>query len=182
MSTSIVSSITPTTNVVAVARNCRNGGARVGITSASRTRSRGSVVVLAAAAVAGKTNGEDGDVNNNNDTALLSSDVGASGGVGVGVVTTGRRRAGLAAVTAAAGLAAIVSPTAVPPAFAGAAAKLDAVVELTPENFAREVEGANAGMGGSTSITALFGFIQSLTFAIKAFRPLYIQYNTRCSG
>lgn len=54
------------------------------------------------------------------------------------------RRAGLAAVTAAAGLAAVAS-RAPPPAFASAAATLDAVVELTPDNFKSEVEAPGSG-------------------------------------
>ena len=54
------------------------------------------------------------------------------------------RRAGLAAVTAAAGLATVAS-RAPPPAFAAAAATLDAVVELTPDNFKSEVEAPGSG-------------------------------------
>ena len=93
------------------------------------SRSKRSAVVVLAATTTNNHGGAEEEV-----TTTSASEV-------------GRRRAGLAAVTAAAGLAALVSsPTA---AFASAAAKLDAVVELTPENFAREVEGANAGRVGT---------------------------------
>ena len=52
------------------------------------------------------------------------------------------RRASLFSAAAAAGLAAFAVP---PTACASAAASLEQVVELTPENFAAEVEGAGAG-------------------------------------
>ena len=56
--------------------------------------------------------------------------------------TSVSRRASLAAAAAATGLAAFAAP---PRARASAAASLEQVVELTPENFAAEVEGAGAG-------------------------------------
>ena len=52
------------------------------------------------------------------------------------------RRASLFSAAAATGLAALAAP---PEARADAAASLEQVVELTPENFAAEVEGAGAG-------------------------------------
>lgn len=51
------------------------------------------------------------------------------------------RREGLAAVAAAAAFAACAPP----PSDASAASRLDAVVELTPDNFASEVEAPGAG-------------------------------------
>ena len=56
--------------------------------------------------------------------------------------TSVSRRASLAAAAAATGLALVAAP---PRARASAAASLEQVVELTPENFAAEVEGAGAG-------------------------------------
>ena len=96
---------------------------------------------------------EGDDVSTSTNTALWSSFVSGHeeegddhhrGGASAGGVL-GRRRAGLAAVTAAAGLSTLAAAASPAPARASAAAKLDAVVELTPDNFTKEVEGPNAG-------------------------------------
>lgn len=112
-------------------------------------------MVLAAAAA--RTSGDDDDDDDVEvelaEAALSSSDVApyddddgeaVNGGAGAGGVV-GRRRAGLAAVTAAVGLATLAGGGSPAPAHASAAAKLNAVVELTPDNFAAEVEAADAG-------------------------------------
>ena len=73
------------------------------------------------------------------------ADRGEEGGAGTNAGGVGRRGAGMAALTVAAGLVAAVAAAPVPSARAAAAATLDAVVELTPDNFAAEVEGPAAG-------------------------------------